>query len=306
MARQRILIAGCGYLGLRVARRLLSRDCDVFALTRSNERATTFATMGMTPIVYSASSNRLSDLPPVDVVLWSVGFDRSGDRQVAWTDGFKRLLTSLPGDSSLQRICLTSSTGVYGDHHGHDVDESTPVNPTSEGGIGCATLESMLQEFCRTHNVDGSIFRLAGIYGPDRLLRRVSELRSGVPISAEPDHWLNLIHVDDAATVIDSVIAASALDAAVPFEPPQLMNVVASKSVTRREYYSTLARLVQAPAPVFTAAGSVDPAQRRQRMNGNRRILSRIRPLLPVAFLFDDHVAGLENAVRNSELPSFE
>jgi NAD dependent epimerase/dehydratase family enzyme len=286
--------------------RLLNRDCNVFVLTRSQERATTFATMGMTPIVYSASSDRLSDLPQVDVVLWSIGFDRSGDRQLAWTDGFKRLLTSLPDATSLQRICLTSSTGVYGDHYGDDVDESTPVNPTSDGGIGCATLESMLQEFCRTQNVDSSVFRLAGIYGPDRLLRRVSELRSGIPISGEPDHWLNLIHVDDAATVIDSVIAATARDTAVPFHPPQLMNVVASKSVTRRTYYSTLARLVHAPEPIFAAAGSADPSQRRQRMNGNRRILSRIRPLLPISFLFDDHEAGLEHAVQNSELPSCE
>jgi nucleoside-diphosphate-sugar epimerase len=304
MTRQRILIAGCGYLGQRVAVRLLSRGCDVFAMTRSQGRAAMFSRLGMTPIVYSASGDRLSDLPVVDIVLWSVGYDRSADRQLAWTDGLLRLLTSLPDVSALQRICLTSSTGVYGDHEGHDVDEGTPVNPTSEGGIGCTHLEALLQEFCRTQNVHTSVFRLAGIYGPDRLLRRVSELRSGIPISAEPDHWLNLIHVDDAAMVVDSVMAASAPDAARPFEPPQLMNVVAAKSVTRRDYYSTLARLIDAPEPVFTLGGSADPAQRRQRRNGNRRILSRVRPLLPVSFLFDDHEIGLEHAVRYSDLPS--
>ena len=38
-----------------------------------------------------------------------------------------------------------------------------------------------------------NVLRLAGLYGPGRLLRRVDALKSGSPISGNPDGWLNLI-----------------------------------------------------------------------------------------------------------------
>jgi nucleoside-diphosphate-sugar epimerase len=302
MTRQRILIAGCGYLGQRVARRLLNRGCDVFPLTRCSNRAAAFAAEGMHPVVYSEAALRLPNLPQTDVVLWAVGYDRSNDRNTAWITGFGRLLKSLPFPAPV-RICLTSTTGVYGEQNGQDVDEDSKTSPASEGGNAYLDMEAMLHGFCCATKANISVFRLAGIYGPDRLLRRVSELRSGTPISADPDHWLNLIHVDDAANLIDACIAASAPDTALSFDPPPLINVVASRSVTRREYYSTLARLVQAPEPVFSEAAVSEPGRRRSGSGGNRRIVSRVRPVLPVTYAFDDHEVGLEHSVRHSRLP---
>ena len=178
-----------------------------------------------------------------DVVVWSVGFDRSSgtDRKAIWIDGLRRLLNALPARAEPRRILYTSSTSVYGDGYGQDVDENTEPNPTSEGGLACLAAEHLLRDYSMRSSACVSILRLAGIYGPNRLLRRIADLQHGVPIMSPPDEWLNLIHVDDAVTAIDCV---SQLE-----WPPSLMNVVAGESSTRRQYYSQLAAIANAPPP---------------------------------------------------------
>ena len=82
----------------------------------------------------------------------------------------------------------------------------------------------------------------------------------------------------------------------------QILNVVAANTVTRRIYYSTLARLVNAPDPVFTASVPDDgPSQpRTTRRGGNRRVVSRHRSALPIPYDFDDLQIGLVDAVARS------
>ena len=148
----------------------------------------------------------------------------------------------------------------------------------------CLAAEQLLQNFATQRSSCVSILRLAGIYGPDRLLRRAADLRTKVPITSPPDEWLNLIHVDDAVTAIDCI---SKLEL-----PPRLTNVVASVSVTRRQYYTTLAKLAAAPPPIFTASVSTDHPRR----SGNRRVVSLVRESLPVAFKYDSISDGLRAA----------
>ncbi len=285
------LIAGCGYVGLRAARLWTRRGIRTNAITRSNEKAALLRADGIHPIVADFSSgNELLNLPDADVVLWSVGFDRSPDatRQAAWIDGLRTLLASLPMRAASRRVLYTSSTSVYGD--GGVVDEDTVPNPTSESAQACFVAENILSDFAARTGTTVSILRLAGIYGPDRLLRRICDLRAGVPLTAEPDEWLNLVHVDDVVSVIDAVSRCE--------NPPRLMNVVAAGSVTRRTYYTTLARLVNAPAPTFENADPLSLSERRR--GGNRRVTSRIRSELPVTFQFDDCESGLRHAIEKS------
>ena len=287
------LIAGCGYVGLRIARLWTHLGICTYAITRSNEKAAMLRADGIHPIVTDlSSSNELANLPDADVVLWSVGFDRSAGvtRESAWIDGLRKLLAALPERSTPRRILYTSSTSVYGDGHGGEVDEDTAPNPGSEGGQSCVTAENILRDFATRTGTLVTILRLSGIYGPDRLLRRICELRDGVPLTTEPDEWLNLVHVDDAVSVIDAVSRCK--------QPPALMNVVAAGSVTRRTYYSILARLVKAPPPVFETADAAPLT--RHRRGGNRRVISLVRLSPPIAFQFDDCESGLRNAIERS------
>jgi nucleoside-diphosphate-sugar epimerase len=281
------LIAGCGYLGRRVADQWQSSGCDVVALTRSADRAEAMRQGGLTPIVTNlAVVTDSQPFTPAEVVLWAVGFDRTAGvtREDIWLRGLQRLLNRL--SSAPHRILYVSSTGVYGQDDGLTVDEETPPEPTTEGGRCCVAAEQLLRQHCSQFfpQTQLVILRMAGIFGPGRLLRRISDLQTHKPLPGEPDQWLNLIHVQDAVRMINYVSSADAV--------PPVINVVNSNTVTRRQYYARLAELVQAPEPIFEAS----TAPTRQR-GGNKRVMSRIRRDLNVEFKYDDVLAGLEQAV---------
>lgn len=281
------IIAGCGYTGRRVAAVWLARGMQVYAITRNASKADDLRRTGIIPIQLNlADATALPLLPDADVVLWSVGFDQTSGvaRQTIWIDGLRRFLNALPERLEPRRIIYTSSTSVYGNGHGLDVDENSPANPTSEGGIACLAAERLLLDYAQETAACISILRLAGIYGPNRLLRKVAALRNGTPILSPPDEWLNLIHVDDAAAMIESLSLVNS--------PPQLVNVVARNCVTRREYYSLLASLANAPPPVFAEASDSMVFRR----GGNRRVVSLVREALPVQFRYDSIAQGLPAA----------
>ncbi len=302
-----VLIAGCGYLGTRLAQLWLREGVSVSAITRHAHRAESLAAAGISPVLLDLSRPEAAGavpadslvLPAVDVVVWSVGFDRSAgvSREAIWIDGLARLTELLSTTPSPRRLIYVSSTGVYGDAGGEEVDETHPPQPVTESGECCWRAEQHLRQrmSLRHPNTDVTVLRMAGIYGPDRLLRRITDLRNGAPVTSPPDEWLNLIHVDDAAALVNAASLCLPL--------PAVTNVVNSGTLTRREYYSRLADLTQSPPPVFAAASpSEGAAELSGRRSGNKRVVSRHRRDFPVDFRFDDVADGLADAVRRTML----
>ena len=93
-------------------------------------------------------------------------------------------------------IGYLSATSVYGDHKGAWVDELSATNPTSPNGIARLEAEKAYQTQLASHNLH--IFRLSGIYGPERSI--VDQVLAGTAkwIDA-PNHCLSRIHVHDIA-----------------------------------------------------------------------------------------------------------
>jgi nucleoside-diphosphate-sugar epimerase len=135
------------------------------------------------------------------------------------------------------------------------------------------------------------ILRLAGIYGPGRV-PFIRELRAGEPIAAPATGWLNLIHVDDAADVVDG---ASKLP---PFEDgPRVYCVSDGQPVQRGEFYSEVARQIGAAPPRFVEPDATSP--RAARAEANRRVSNaRMLADLHVDLAYPDYRAGLANAVE--------
>jgi len=279
-----VLIAGCGYLGRRAADAWRQGGTQVSVITRSQSKAAELAEAGFAPIITDLSSSHLPRLPDVDTVLWSVGFDRSATttRQEIWIDGLNRLLQRLP--SSAKRFLYVSSTGVYGQSNGEVVDESTSAQPTTDSGRCCLQAEQLLATALSDSSVDLTVLRMAGLYGPDRLLRRVTDLRAATPLSGLPDSYLNLVHIDDAVAAVTKLAAGGTAP---------LVNVVNTGTLTREEYYSALARMVGAPIPSF------DPETVPVR-GGNKQVVSSVREKLSLKYRFDDVSVGLQDAVSRS------
>src|SRR5580704_1284332 len=127
------LIIGCGYVGQRLAQRWCARGDHAFAVTRKQERAAEFTRQGWTPIVGDITGPQSIDLPEVDVVVFAVGFDRGSGRTMSqvYVNGLANVLERLP---VCGRFIYVSSTSVYGQTEGQEVDEESETEPRESSG----------------------------------------------------------------------------------------------------------------------------------------------------------------------------
>lgn len=246
------LVIGCGYLGARVAAAWRERGRTVYALTRSREDELRAA--GLKPILGDvtdpASLAGLRDLPPLDSVLYAVGLDRKAGKSMreVYVEGVKKIAAALP---NVSRWVHVSSTSVYGQMGGEIVTEQSPTEPRDESGRVVLETEQALREA----QPDAMILRFAGLYGPGRILRKATLLK-GDPYTADPDKWLNLIHVADG---VAAVMAAEFHGVG-----SRVYNISDGTAVRRRDFYTETARLLGAPPATFEPpATPADEANRR-------------------------------------------
>jgi nucleoside-diphosphate-sugar epimerase len=258
------MVIGCGYLGRRVAALWQAQGHRVFATTRKPERAAEWRQLGLEPVLCDVCDPyRLRALPQAETVVYCVGLDRTAGRpmQAVYVDGLGNVLSELTGRLTRPaRFLYVSSTSVYGQTGGEEVDETSPTEPVEESGKVVLAAERLLRE-----RLQGAvILRFAGIYGPGRLIGS-QVLRNGEPLGGDPDGWLNLIHVEDGA--------AAALAAAEHGQPGQTYIVCDDRPVLRFEYYSRLAELLGTPPPRF------EPPPQDQTLpshpRANRRLVNR-------------------------------
>src|SRR4051794_29632590 len=141
------LIFGCGYLGSRVARLWQGNGETVYATTRSQERAAQLRATGIRPIVGDVTAGQRRALPDdISTVLFGIGFDRqsAGSIHNAFVGGLRTAIESLA--NTAERFVHISSTGVYGQVAGDEVDEDSPCEPTREGGKASLAAERLLHE----------------------------------------------------------------------------------------------------------------------------------------------------------------
>jgi nucleoside-diphosphate-sugar epimerase len=238
----RALVIGCGYLGRRVAANWRSEGIEVSALTRTPQNATVLAEQGIEPILGDVLlPETLRSLPETEIVLYAVGYDRhsAASKRDVYVRGLANVLEAR--SPRVRRFLYVSSTSVYGQDAGEWVDETSETKAATEDGQIVLAAEETVRQGCPKGFA--TVLRFSGIYGPGRLLRRIEAVRSGEPIAGNPDGYLNLVHVDDGATIISRLADRDAL------QPTYL--ITDDRPVRRREYYSLLASLVGGSEPVF-------------------------------------------------------
>jgi len=193
----KVCILGCGYVGLELGRQLTDAGHDVVGVRRSDAGLDAIEAAGFDAV--RADLTEASSLVAVPDADWLVYAASAGGRGVdaaraAYVDGLRTVVETFSERASPpDRLVYTSSTGVYGDHDGAWVDESTTPAPATE-------RQRVLLEAERTalgaERIDGTVVRFGGLYGPDRY--RLDYYLDG-PV---PEGYLNSIHRDDAAGVV--------------------------------------------------------------------------------------------------------
>ncbi len=201
-----VAIVGCGYVGLELARQLADNGHEVAGIRRSDEGLDAIESIGVTGdgVVRAVRADAtdpdsLSALPNADAVVFAAssgGRGATAAREV-YVEGLENVIATYGSrESPPDRLVYTSSTGVYGDHDGAWVDESTPIRPTTEKTRVLAEAERVAVEEADAVGIDGTVARFAGLYGPNRY--RLRRYLDG-PVTAG---YLNLVHRGDAAGAV--------------------------------------------------------------------------------------------------------
>jgi nucleoside-diphosphate-sugar epimerase len=195
----RVCILGCGYVGLELARQL-QPDHEVVGVRRSADGATAVEDTGATAVRADVTdADDLAAVPDADALVFAAssgGRGAEAAREV-YVDGLRTVIETFgTRDDPPEQLVYTSSTGVYGDHDGGWVDETTPLDPTTEKTGVLVEAERVAREVAPEYGITGRVARFAGLYGPDRY--RLERYVQG-PVTAG---YLNMIHRDDAAGVV--------------------------------------------------------------------------------------------------------
>lgn len=235
----RLLIIGCGDVGLRVLK-LLAGRWRVLALTSSPARAGELRAAGAVPLVGNldepATLARLAGL--ADRVLHLAPPAREGE-----TDLRTRQLLAALARRPPAVLVYASTTGVYGDCGGAFIDETRPLNAATDRARRRVDAEAQLRAFGRRHGTRVSLLRIPGIYARDREGGHPRErLAKGTPVlRREDDVFTNHIHADD--------LAHACLLALLRGWPQRAVNVCDDSQLLMGDYFDLAADLAGLPRP---------------------------------------------------------
>ncbi|MET4042261.1 SDR family oxidoreductase [Bradyrhizobium sp. RT6a] len=192
----RLFILGLGYSARHFVRLFGGRFSHIAGTVRDPAQRGDLA--GIEVHAFSGGSparetvERISD---ADVLLISIPPGSAGDPAIAT---FSDVLAA----DRHRRIIYLSTIGVYGDHAGGWVDESTLPKADLDRTRMRVAAE---QAWTDATGGDAAILRLAGIYGPGR--NALVTLRAGTARRIiKPGQVFNRIHVDDIASAIMAAV----------------------------------------------------------------------------------------------------
>ena len=193
--RPRLLIVGCGDVGMRLLPLVCTRF-RVFAVTSSAHRCAQLRAAGAIPIVanldHPLTLRRLANLAPNVVHLAPPQGDGEVDHRT------RHLVAILPAGAN---VVYVSTTGVYGDCQGQLIDETRTVAPHNARAWRRVDAERVLRGWARRVQGQLAIVRAPGIYARERL--PLARLRQGTPaLLAQDDVYTNHIHADDLARIV--------------------------------------------------------------------------------------------------------
>ena len=281
-----VFIAGCGDIGIRVAKRWAAKGVAVAALARSERSSERLSGSGIRPVRGDLDDpGSLRGLPVRGSFLYYFAPPPDGGE----TDPRARaFLAAIPAGEEPEKAVYMSTTAVYGDNRGAWVTEETPAAPASARGRRRLDAERSFLDWGRRRGVPVVILRVSGIYGPGRL--PVEAVRRGAPVVREEEApWTNRIHADDLAEVCVAAMERG--------REGMVCNVADGAPGTISQYYNAVADLLgvsRPPAvPMEEARRGMSPGMLSYLSESRRLDVRRMREELGVTLRYPDLAAGL-------------
>jgi nucleoside-diphosphate-sugar epimerase len=281
----RVLIVGCGYVGLPLGIELVRQGHEVFGLRRSVLAEAELKSAGITPLHADITQPETLANVPRDFD-WVVNCAASGggdadDYRKVYLEGNRNLVAHFTG-TALKKFIYTSSTSVYAQNDGSVVTENSPTEPAADTAKVLVETEKFLLVAVADRKVPAVILRVAGIYGPGRGFAFKQFLRGEARIEGDGARMMNMIHRDDLIGIIIAALERG--------EAGQIYNAADNAPVSQRDFYNWLAAELKQPLPPTISA---DAEVWRKRGVTNKRISNaKLLAALKYDFKFPDFRAG--------------
>ena len=250
----KISILGCGWLGLPLAKSLLSKDYEVKGSTTSESKLKVLKNAGISPFQIQLEEHQIIGnmedfLKETDVLIIDIppGLRReiSNSNEMTFVNKIKNLIPFIE-KSGIQKVIFVSSTSVYGDSNNFstslEVTEETKPNPDTESGKQLVIAETLFQS---NPHFKTTVIRFGGLLGDDRHPVKFLAGRANVE---NPDAPVNMIQREDCIGVIEKVLDFARDD---NWEWNETFNAVAPQHPTRKAYYHKKADILNLPLPTF-------------------------------------------------------
>ena len=287
--RPRVLIVGCGDVGLRVAG-LLKASSRLMALTSSSQRVQTLQHSGITPMLGDLDKpqtlRRLAGVATHVVHMAPPPLEGHADPRT------RALVLALRLRSLPSSMVYGSTTGVYGDCEGEWIDETRRLQPQTARAQRRVNAQDWVNHLGKSGYPRTQVLRIPGIYALDREGGTPRErLLRGTPVlQAHEDVYTNHIHADD--------LARATVLALWRGRPLRAMNVCDNTDMKMGDYMESVAKMwnLQEPARISREQAQLQLSPMVMSfLNESRRIRSvRLAQELGLRLLYPTVMDGLK------------
>ena len=262
----RITILGCGWIGLPLARELVKANYLVKGTTTTSDKLSALVENGIEAYLLDLDQHDIPDhLLECDILF--INFPPGRETEDPIATYHQRILKVIQACevAKVKKIIFASSSGVYARNPEQpNLDESADIAPIRASAHALYNAEVTLAKY--TEQL--TILRFAGLVGGTR---NPARFLAGKKDVANPDHAVNLIHLDDCIAILKEVIAQGILGTT--------LNAVADKHPTRQHYYTSQA----------IKAGLIPPTFAQSENTSNKIILNtKLKQTLSYSFLYPD------------------
>lgn len=201
---RRLFVFGLGYVATAMATVLKEEGWHVAGTCRSEVRRNALEALGFDASIFDGRklTNRIErQIDASGHILCSIPPDEHGDPALACYED------QICEANQIRWIGYLSTTGVYGDWGGMEVNEKSPLRPKSDRARQRVTAERAWLSLCQHAGHPVHLFRLAGIYGPSRSV--IDRVQAGTAKRIDKvGHLFSRIHVDDIVSTLRASIAS--------------------------------------------------------------------------------------------------
>lgn len=283
MKNYNLFVFGQGYTSSSIIATLKKKGWDIKGTRRSGAPPEVYEFSQDQPLnrdVFKGVTHILCSIPPVE-----------GEDLV-----LKHHREELLKVDTLQWVGYLSTTSVYGDHQGGWVDEKTPPNPSHQRSEARLRSENGYLELWRTHNIPAHIFRLSGIYGPNRSV--FERLKTEKPHCIhKPNQVFSRIHVEDISqTLIKS------MENPTPGEIYNLADDLPTSNCDVMDYGAKLLG-IRSPNRIPYDPEALSEMARTFYQDCRRVRNDKIKRTLGVELLYPDYRVGLKKILEDTRAP---